>query len=124
MSSETAVDHSRRALRIGVTISTLLFSGAIATPSFANYFHNPYLNVNRNIGSAPSPTPQDIRENRLPTLVHPAPRYADVAAENADKPAISNESRRYDVRGRNLSVGQLSRQLFASIVQTLQGVVN
>ena len=121
MSSETAVDHSCRALRIGMTISTLLFSGAIATPSFANFFHNPYLNVNRNIGSAPSPTPKDIRENRLPALVHPAPRRPDAAAEDSDKSAIGNESREY-ARGRNLSVGQLSRRVFASIMQTLRGV--
>ena len=124
MSSETAVDHSRRALRISMTISTLLFSGAIATPSFANYFHNPYLNLNRNIGSAPSPTPQDIRENRLPTLVHPAPQYANVVAENPDTSDISNESRSYDRQGRNSSTGQLSRQFLASIMKAMQGVAN
>ena len=47
----------------------LIASALFATPSLANWFHNPQLNINRNIGSAPGPTPQDIREMRLPILV-------------------------------------------------------
>src|SRR5437870_2661182 len=49
-------------------ISVLLVS-ALATPASAgNWFHNPHLNINRNIGSAPNPTPADIREMRLPVV--------------------------------------------------------
>jgi hypothetical protein len=49
----------------------LLVSAALAAPASAagNWFHNPYENINRNIGSAPNPTPQDLREMRLPLAV-------------------------------------------------------
>ena len=47
-------------------LAVLFISAASATPSLANYFHNPHLNLNRNIGSAPSPTPRDIRSNQSP----------------------------------------------------------
>ncbi|HXI99730.1 MAG TPA: hypothetical protein VNH44_00820 [Micropepsaceae bacterium] len=44
----------------------LLATVAFVTPASANWFHNPYQGINRNIGSAPNPTPEDIREMRLP----------------------------------------------------------
>jgi len=47
----------------------LIASALFATPSLANWFSNPYLNINRNIGSAPGPTPEDIRSMRLPLVV-------------------------------------------------------
>ncbi len=47
----------------------LILSAVLATPSAANWFHNPKLNINRNVGSAPSPTPEDIREGRIPIVV-------------------------------------------------------
>lgn len=46
----------------------LLATAAFATPASANWFHNPYIGINRNIGSAPNPTPADIREMRLPVV--------------------------------------------------------
>src|SRR5436305_589317 len=46
----------------------LLVCGAFATPAYANYFHNPYIGVNLNVGSALNPTPADIRVDRLPTI--------------------------------------------------------
>ena len=47
----------------------LLVTAAFASPASAgNWFHNPQQNINRNIGSAPSPTPADIREMRLPVV--------------------------------------------------------
>jgi len=49
-------------------MSVLLLSAACATQALANYFYNPYTNIGLNIGSAPSPTPRDIRENRLPKV--------------------------------------------------------
>lgn len=61
-----------------MAFSVLFILAASATPSFANYFHNPQMGLNRNIGSAPSPTPRDIRENRMPQLFHAAPRVTGV----------------------------------------------
>jgi len=43
-------------------LSLLLLSAAIAvTPASANYFSNPRLGMNLNIGSAPNPTPAQVR---------------------------------------------------------------
>ena len=39
------------------------------TPAAANWFNNPYLGITRNVGSAPNPTPDDIRQMRLPIVV-------------------------------------------------------
>jgi hypothetical protein len=50
-------------------IVSLLLTAAFVTPASANWFHNPYQNINRNIGSAPNPTPADVREMRLPVVV-------------------------------------------------------
>jgi protein TonB len=47
-------------------LSLALLSAVLVTPANANWFSDPNLNINRNVGSAPSPTPQDIRENRTP----------------------------------------------------------
>ena len=40
------------------------------TPASANWFNNPYLGITRNVGSAPNPTPDDVRQMRLPIIVH------------------------------------------------------
>ena len=54
---------------LGKSLLALLFvSAALATPADANYFSNPYTGVTLNIGSAPNPTPADIRANRLPVI--------------------------------------------------------
>lgn len=39
----------------------LLFSVVFGTSALANYFHNPNTHMNLNIGSAPNPTPADLR---------------------------------------------------------------
>ena len=71
-------------------LALLLISGAVATPAYANFFHNPYLGINLNIGSAPNPTPEDIRASRLPIIVQddaaPTPPVADAGKSDA-KPA-------------------------------------
>ena len=46
----------------------LVLSAAFATAAEANYFSNPRLNIHSNVGSAPSPRPVDIRENRMPRI--------------------------------------------------------
>ena len=58
-------------MKFRMMLPLLVVSAALATPAFAagNWFHNPYENINRNIGSAPNPTPQDLREMRLPLAV-------------------------------------------------------
>jgi hypothetical protein len=53
-------------MKTRLVLPVLLIAAAFVTPASANWFHNPYQGVNRNIGSAPNPTPADIRENRLP----------------------------------------------------------
>ena len=50
----------------------LLLSGVAASPASANWFSNPAWNINLHIGSAPSPTPDDIRVGRQPMLVRDA----------------------------------------------------
>ena len=53
-------------------ISILFLSAACATPALANYFSNPVLNMRFNVGSAPNPTPGDVRSDRQPMLVRDA----------------------------------------------------
>jgi hypothetical protein len=63
----------------------LLLSAAFVTPAYANYFSNPQLGVNYNIGSAPNPTPKDIRDNSMPVVeAAPAPDAAVTASEEQD----------------------------------------
>lgn len=45
---------------------------SIAAPASANWFSNPYIDINLNIGSAPNPTPDDVLIERLPMLVRDA----------------------------------------------------
>lgn len=80
-------------MRTKMILSVLALSAAYATPTLANYFHNPHTNLNLNVGSAPSPTPRDIRENRLPQLVHAAQSSDNVEtsdiAKDIDKPIVN-----------------------------------
>jgi hypothetical protein len=41
--------------------SLLLLSAVSMSPAYANWFSNPHTNTNLNIGSAPNPTPEDLR---------------------------------------------------------------
>lgn len=72
-------------------LALLLVSGALATPAYANYFSNPYTGVTLNIGSAPNPTPADIRVDRLPAVTQddssaPAATAAVKPADNSAAP--------------------------------------
>jgi len=60
-------------MKTKLMLSLLFASAAFIMPASANWFHNPYEGINRNVGSAPNPTPADIREDRLP-----------IAAKNED----------------------------------------
>jgi hypothetical protein len=44
-----------------LVLSLLLASAVGATPTFANWFSNPSTNTMLNVGSAPSPTPEQLR---------------------------------------------------------------
>jgi len=73
-------------MKTRITMTSLLFLSAVAaTPALANYFHNPRLNMMFNVGSAPSPTPQDIREHRMPQLTDTNPSHSDDVAADTTK---------------------------------------
>ena len=65
------------------TIRTLLLLSAVVciTPASANYFANPGQGINLNIGSAPNPTPADLRRGVVAGQ-RTAP-YADDTSTNA-----------------------------------------
>ncbi len=79
-------------------LALLLVSGALATPAYANYFHNPFTGINLNVGSAPNPTPADIRENRLPVVTQDdstaVPPTADAGkpATQPGTPVVQNQA--------------------------------
>ena len=57
------------------TMASLLLVSALGmSPAYANWFSNPRLGVNLNIGSAPNPTPEDLRRlgdsNYAPRILH------------------------------------------------------
>jgi hypothetical protein len=78
-------------MKTKVILPLLLVAAAFASPASANWFHNPYENINRNIGSAPNPTPADLREMRLPLAVQnetPVQGYTVIApAKDSSKQA-------------------------------------
>ena len=47
--------------RTKTVMSLLLLSAVIATPAAANWFARPAVGINLNVGSAPSPSPYDLR---------------------------------------------------------------
>ena len=59
----------KRTLKTAI-LPLALLSAALVTPAYANWFSNPALNVTRNVGSAPNPSQQDLRQNR--SLFYPS----------------------------------------------------
>jgi hypothetical protein len=55
-------------MKFKIIVPVLLAAFAI-TPASANWFANQKLGINRNVGSAPSPTPEQVRANRQPPFV-------------------------------------------------------
>ncbi len=47
--------------RTKTIMSILLLSAVVATPAAANWFSRPSAGINLNVGSAPNPTPYDLR---------------------------------------------------------------
>jgi hypothetical protein len=56
-------------MKAKLMLPLLAIAAFIVTPASANWFHNPAIGINRNIGSAPNPTPEDLRAMRVPILV-------------------------------------------------------
>src|SRR5258705_8023057 len=76
--------RDRRTPMKKILMPLLLLSAAFVTPTYANYFSNPRTGITLNVGSAPNPTPDDIRENRVP-MVADAPVPAANAQADAKK---------------------------------------
>ena len=53
-------------------LSALLLASATVTTAYANWFSNPTVNIDLNLGSAPNPTSNDILTERVPVLVRDA----------------------------------------------------
>ena len=75
-------------MKLGIALSLVLAAAAI-TPASANWFSNPDLGINRNVGSAPSPTPAQVRAERQPPFVlrEQAPAVTVAQAAAAPQPA-------------------------------------
>src|SRR5438105_15670777 len=56
-------------MRAHLILTGLIVASVAASPASANWFSNPNIDINLNIGSAPSPTPDDVLVERLPMLV-------------------------------------------------------
>jgi hypothetical protein len=59
-------------MKTRIVLPALLLATVFVSPASANWFSNLDWNINLNIGSAPSPTPDDIRNMRQPMLVRDA----------------------------------------------------
>jgi hypothetical protein len=59
-------------MKTRILLPVLLLSAVFVSPASANWFSNPSWNINLHIGSAPSPTPEDVRADRQPMLVRDA----------------------------------------------------
>jgi len=60
-----------------VYLPLILLTAALATPTSAGWFSDPATGTRKNIGSAPSPTPQDIREYRKGRAMSAADKKPD-----------------------------------------------
>jgi hypothetical protein len=59
-------------MKTRILLPMLLLSAVFVSPGSANWFASPKLGINLNIGSAPSPTPDDVSTGRQPMLVRDA----------------------------------------------------
>ena len=96
-------------MKTRILLPALLLSAVLVSPASANWFANPTWGINLHIGSAPSPTPDQVRSDRQPMLVRdsegnviamvdpitgkmlaiaepPAPKPADSASKTAAAP--------------------------------------
>jgi hypothetical protein len=80
-------------MKTRMMLPLLLVAAGFITPASANFFSNPYTGVTLNIGSAPNPTPQDIRESRLPAVTQDD-QDSGAAAKPTDKTAVNTTPER------------------------------
>jgi hypothetical protein len=59
-------------MKTRILLPLLSLSVVFVSSASANWFANPTWGINMHIGSAPSPTPDDIRADRQPMLVRDA----------------------------------------------------
>src|SRR4051812_12539095 len=59
-------------------MSMLAAAAICASPAYANWFSNPSTNTNLNIGSAPNPTPADLRASES-AIPHSSGHYGEPA---------------------------------------------
>lgn len=59
-------------MKTRILLPMLMLSAVFVSPASANWFSNPSIGINLNIGSAPNPTPEDVRAERQPMLVRDA----------------------------------------------------
>jgi len=59
-------------MKTRLILPTILVSLVFVSPALGNWFSNPDWNINLHVGSAPNPTPDDIRAARQPMLVRDA----------------------------------------------------
>jgi hypothetical protein len=59
-------------MKTRILLPVLLLSAVFVSPASANWFANPSWGINLHIGSAPSPTPDQVRADRQPMLVRDA----------------------------------------------------
>ena len=98
-------------MKTKLMLPLLAIAAFIVTPASANWFHNPYEGINRNIGSAPNPTPDDIRAMRIPIVVKDE---NNSATDGADRDAREISGR--DSEGRHPCVDDRARVYALSIV--------
>ena len=71
-------------MKTRLMLPVLLAAAAFVTPAAANWFSNPQLGISLNVGSAPNPTPADLRAMRQPVVTedeaNPAPATTAQAA--------------------------------------------
>jgi hypothetical protein len=77
-------------MKTKLMLPLLFVSVAFIVPASANWFHNPYTGVNLNVGSAPNPTPADIRADRLP-IVTKDEDHSNTAAPAAKTASTGNQ---------------------------------
>jgi sporulation protein YlmC with PRC-barrel domain len=91
----------------------VLVATAIASPAAANWFSNPLNNTQLNIGSAPSPTPEDLR------LIGDSAYYPDLTFRLDSIVGKPVYTRNMEYIGPVRSVNQITR---VALVQLPKGV--
>jgi hypothetical protein len=59
-------------MKTRLILPTVLVSVVFVSPALGNWFSNPEWNINLHVGSAPNPTPDDVRAGHQPMLVRDA----------------------------------------------------